>query len=157
MKTTVRSRKVERGAARAGRMESCKFYFLFLFISLFFWDRFSLHTPKCPGALCVDQAELELTEIHLPLTPECWAQRHAPLCLTGFQWEIRIFTARKHQAMGKVGWKESRDQFIEWDLHGHRNSPREKEERAEFYSMLRSWLGSLGANGVTVIFLWSRK
>ena len=37
-----------------------------------------------PGAHCVDQAGLYLTEIHLPLPPECWEQgmhHHAQLLL----------------------------------------------------------------------------
>ena len=42
----------------------------------FFWyfvfqDRVSLYSPGCPGILFVDQAAPELTEIHLPLPPEC--------------------------------------------------------------------------------------
>lgn len=28
--------------------------------------------------LCVDQADLKSTEIHLPLSPKCWDQRHEP-------------------------------------------------------------------------------
>lgn len=31
----------------------------------------SLHTPNCPGIFSADQAGLELTEILLPLLPEC--------------------------------------------------------------------------------------
>ena len=34
--------------------------------------------PGCPGTHSVDQAGLELTEIHLPLPPECWDLRHVP-------------------------------------------------------------------------------
>ncbi|KAM7320530.1 hypothetical protein ACRRTK_020973 [Alexandromys fortis] len=32
----------------------------------------SLCSPVCPGTCFVDQADLKLTEIHLPLPPECW-------------------------------------------------------------------------------------
>jgi hypothetical protein len=32
----------------------------------------SLGSSGCPGTHFVDQAGLELTEIHLPLPPECW-------------------------------------------------------------------------------------
>ena len=38
----------------------------------FFQVRFSLHIFCCPGTHSVDQAGLELTEICLPLPPECW-------------------------------------------------------------------------------------
>jgi hypothetical protein len=36
-----------------------------------FQNRVSLCSPSCPGTCFVDQAGLELTEIHLPLPPEC--------------------------------------------------------------------------------------
>jgi hypothetical protein len=42
-----------------------------LFVCLF-WDRISLHSPGCWGIHCVDQASLELTEIHLPLPLKWW-------------------------------------------------------------------------------------
>jgi hypothetical protein len=32
----------------------------------------SLCSPGCSGTHSVDQAGLELTEIHLPLHPKCW-------------------------------------------------------------------------------------
>lgn len=32
----------------------------------------SLHSSGCPGIHCVDQADLELTETHMPLLPNCW-------------------------------------------------------------------------------------
>jgi hypothetical protein len=44
------------------------FGFLFLFV----WDRVSLYSSGCPGTYYVDHAGLKLTEIHLPLPPECW-------------------------------------------------------------------------------------
>jgi len=34
--------------------------------------------PDCPETHFVDQAGLELTEIHLPLAPKYWDYRHAP-------------------------------------------------------------------------------
>jgi hypothetical protein len=37
-----------------------------------FQDRVSLCSPGCPGTHSVDQAGLKLTEILLPLPPECW-------------------------------------------------------------------------------------
>ena len=38
-----------------------------------FWDRVSLcNSIGCSGTCSVDQAVLELTEIHLLLPPECW-------------------------------------------------------------------------------------
>ena len=40
--------------------------------SIFFLDRVSLCHPGCPGTHSVDQAGLYLTEICLPLFPECW-------------------------------------------------------------------------------------
>ena len=44
-------------------------FFVCLFV---FQDRVSLSSPGSPGISCVDQTGLELTEIHLPLPPECW-------------------------------------------------------------------------------------
>ena len=44
----------------------------------FVWDRVSLYSPGCPGTHPVGQAGLKLTEILLPLPPECWDQRRAP-------------------------------------------------------------------------------
>ena len=40
-------------------------------VELGFQDRVFLYSPGCPGAHSVDQADLELTEIHMPLPPEC--------------------------------------------------------------------------------------
>ena len=37
-----------------------------------FLDRVPLPNPGCPRTRCVDQASLELTELHLPLLPKCW-------------------------------------------------------------------------------------
>jgi hypothetical protein len=37
-----------------------------------FQNRVSLWSPGYPGTQFVDQAGLELTEIHLPLLPKCW-------------------------------------------------------------------------------------
>ena len=39
---------------------------------LFVADRVSLCSPGCPGTHSINQAGLELTEIHLPLPPGCW-------------------------------------------------------------------------------------
>ena len=36
-----------------------------------FGNRVSLYSSECPGNQYVDQASLELTEIHFPLPPEC--------------------------------------------------------------------------------------
>ena len=36
------------------------------------------NSPGCPGSHSVDQTDLKLTEIHLPLAPEFWNYRHAP-------------------------------------------------------------------------------
>ena len=46
--------------------------FLFCFVLLCFGDRFSLHSPGCPGTRYVDKAGLGLREIHPPLPPQCW-------------------------------------------------------------------------------------
>jgi hypothetical protein len=35
----------------------------------------SLCSPGYPGTHYVDQASLKLTEVHLPLPPECWDER----------------------------------------------------------------------------------
>ena len=44
----------------------------------FFLDGVSLcNSPSCPETHSVDQAGLKLTEIHLPLPPECWDERCA--------------------------------------------------------------------------------
>ena len=50
---------------------------VFFFVSLFAWGGGSYYwsSPGRPGTLYVDQAvqaNLEFTEIYLPLTPECW-------------------------------------------------------------------------------------
>ena len=50
---------------------------MFCFVLFFSHTRF-LCNPSCPGTHSVDQAILKLTEIHLPLPPECWDERHAP-------------------------------------------------------------------------------
>jgi hypothetical protein len=52
-----------------------KFFKFGLFASQ---DRISLCSLGCPGSSFIDQAGLELTEIHLPLPPECWDLRCAP-------------------------------------------------------------------------------
>ena len=44
--------------------------------TLVFPDRVSLWSLGCPGTLCVIEAGLQLTEIHLPLPPDCWDWRH---------------------------------------------------------------------------------
>ena len=41
-------------------------------IAFCFQDRGSPCSPGCPGIYSVDQAGLELIEIHLPLLPKCW-------------------------------------------------------------------------------------
>ena len=33
-----------------------------------------MHNPGCPGTHSVEQADLEVTEIHLPLLPNSWDQ-----------------------------------------------------------------------------------
>ena len=38
----------------------------------FIGDMVSLHSPGCPGTSYIDQARFKLTEISLPLPPECW-------------------------------------------------------------------------------------
>jgi hypothetical protein len=38
------------------------------------WESFSPCSPDCSGALYEEQAGLELTEIHLPLSPKHWAR-----------------------------------------------------------------------------------
>jgi hypothetical protein len=45
------------------------------FVVALFWlldITISLRSPNCPGTHSVDQAGLELTEIHLPLPSKCW-------------------------------------------------------------------------------------
>jgi len=42
-----------------------------LFVCSFFWDRVSLCSAGCPGALSIDQAGLELIKISLPLPSKC--------------------------------------------------------------------------------------
>lgn len=44
----------------------------------FFSEKGFLHSFRmCPGTHCIDEAGLQLTDIHLPLSPECWGKRHA--------------------------------------------------------------------------------
>jgi len=45
------------------------FYFVFIF-----QDRVSFYSPGCLGISSVGQGGLELTELHLPLPPECWVK-----------------------------------------------------------------------------------
>jgi hypothetical protein len=63
--------------------QSCIFFFLFLLPPsppfplllppfLLFGDRVFLHSPGCPETHNVVQAGLQLTEICLPLPPQCW-------------------------------------------------------------------------------------
>jgi hypothetical protein len=49
----------------------CLFLFCFVLRQGFF-------SAVWPGTHSVDQAGLNLTEIHLPLPPECWDQRRVP-------------------------------------------------------------------------------
>jgi hypothetical protein len=46
----------------------CLFDVVFVFV---FQNRVSLCSPGCPKTHSVDQAGLKITEIHLPLPPEC--------------------------------------------------------------------------------------
>jgi hypothetical protein len=50
----------------------CLFLYLFACLFVCLETDFSLCSPSCPGPCSVDQAGLELTEICLPLPPECW-------------------------------------------------------------------------------------
>ena len=54
-----------------------------LFVCVF-WDRVSLCSQSCPGTLCVYQAGLEFTMIHLPLSLESWSWNHVLPCLALF-------------------------------------------------------------------------
>ena len=62
--------------SRSGVLSLSFSFFLFFF--LVFQGRVSLYTASCPGICSVDQANLKLTEIHLPLPPEHWDERHVP-------------------------------------------------------------------------------
>lgn len=53
--------------------------FVLLIVSIFFSDRVSLHSSRCPEILYVDHASLQLTEVCWPLLPEFWDQRDVPL------------------------------------------------------------------------------
>lgn len=55
----------------------CSVFFLFCFGIL----RQSLCGPGHPGTCCVHQAGLKLTEVYLPLPPECWDERQVPPCI----------------------------------------------------------------------------
>jgi hypothetical protein len=48
------------------------FFFLILVLALVSQDRVSLYIPDCLRTHSIDQAGLKLTEIHLPLPPDCW-------------------------------------------------------------------------------------
>jgi hypothetical protein len=56
----------------------CLFVCLFVGRGILFLDRVLLCIPGCPGTHCVDQAGLELREIHLPLFPECQYESSMP-------------------------------------------------------------------------------
>ena len=47
-------------------------------LSVFFKTVSWCNSAGYPGTRSVDQAGLEFTEIHLPLSPEFWDQRYAP-------------------------------------------------------------------------------
>ena len=60
----------------------CLVIYLFFNSLLFFLgDRISQHSPDCPGTHQVYQADLKLTEIHLPLPPYCGIKCMFHLCL----------------------------------------------------------------------------
>jgi hypothetical protein len=40
--------------------------------SILIFETRSLYISDCPGTHCVEEADLALTEIHLPLSPKCW-------------------------------------------------------------------------------------
>lgn len=45
----------------------------FLFYTVFYGcHRVSLRIPGCPGVHYIDETALKLTEISLPLPPDCW-------------------------------------------------------------------------------------
>ena len=52
---------------------------IFVCLVLVFKDRVSLCIGDCPGTLLVDQADPELTEIHLLLPIECWGTSNASI------------------------------------------------------------------------------
>lgn len=58
---------------------------------LFFETGISLYNHGCHGTHYLDLAGLEPTETQLPLSPECWHERHAPphLALLVYFWKIR--------------------------------------------------------------------
>ena len=57
----------EGGRREEGKEEKILFYFVFYLVVQ---ERVSLcNSPSCPETHSVDQADLELTEIHLPLPP----------------------------------------------------------------------------------------
>jgi hypothetical protein len=53
---------------------SCFLWFAQFFFSFLFWnfETGSLCGPGHPGTYYVHQAGLKLTEVYLPLPPECW-------------------------------------------------------------------------------------
>lgn len=46
--------------------------FLFCFVFYLLWDTVSLRRHSCLGPHSMDQADLELKQIHLPLSHKCW-------------------------------------------------------------------------------------
>lgn len=52
-------------------------HLLFGFVFLFFETGFP-YLELTSLELCVDQAGLDLTNIHLPLPPDCWDKRRVP-------------------------------------------------------------------------------
>ena len=53
----------------------CIFKNIYLFVCLFLRQGSSVALEPVLELALVNQAGLELTEIHLPLTPECWNHR----------------------------------------------------------------------------------
>ena len=70
-----------------------------VFVCFIFQDSVSLCSPGCPGT--VDQAGLELTEIDLPLLPECWDYR-GELPLPGKKFLKEIYIHMKKEAFYNI-------------------------------------------------------
>ena len=73
---TVRNRSTRSsGRHREGRVSVKSTAILLSCLSVclsVFLDRVSMYSPSCLGTYFIDQAGLKLTEICLPLPPECW-------------------------------------------------------------------------------------
>lgn len=77
----------------------------FLHILFVFQDSVSLWSPDCPRTQYVDQSGLELSEIWLPLPPECWESKVCTMMINyHLIFETRTLNEPRASQFGKTSW-----------------------------------------------------